>query len=486
MESAKQAYQKKLVDTRATSNGLQLIYEKLCRAPIYKWLVLLLGIPVVVWIYGLFLMKRREDPYNEVFHNVKEQLDAEGVYERLVSKYITQINQKHSFFNEQVHSANVEKEAKRWADEKYTEIINWEVEKQLHASGKQRITFDHVFTELLGKRLFVLLTFVPGVLMYVLMYVFGNPYQKFIVERLAMSVFVVIGVAFFVFTILYLSPFQPAANILGESATPEQIAAFNSLYGLDQPYFVQLWNALKGIVTFDLGTSFTGNENVADSIFRRFPITMVLAVISLLMAIMIAIPIGIIAATKPNSFFDYTFMFIALIGLSIPNFWQGLIFILNFSIKLQWLPATFSPDNWLSIIMPAVVLGTALTASIARMTRSSTLEIIHEDYMLTAKAKGLSNQQVLWKHGVRNAMIPIITVIGLLFGGMLGGAAVTEKVFNISGIGSFIVDKQFIPDIPSVMGGVVYIAITISLVNLLIDVLYAFFDPRIRTKMKHY
>jgi bacterioferritin-associated ferredoxin len=148
-------------------------------------------------------------------------------------------------------------------------------------------------------------------------------------------------------------------------------------------------------------------------------------------------------------------MFIALLGLSIPNFWQGLIFILNFSIKLQWLPATFSPGNWLSIVMPAVVLGTALTASIARMTRSSTLEIINEDYIITAKAKGLNKHQVLWKHAVGNAMIPIITVIGLLFGGMLGGAAVTEKVFNISGIGSFIVDKQFIPDIPSVMGGVV-------------------------------
>ncbi|WP_404447977.1 ABC transporter permease [Sutcliffiella horikoshii] len=486
LEPAKQANQKQLDDTRATSNGLQLIYEKLCRAPIYKWLVLLLGIPIVVWIYGLYLIKRRDDPYAEVYEKVKGQLEVEGIYEQLVSKYTAQINQKNRFFQEKVNSANVAKEATRWADENYREIINAEVDRQLRSTAKQRVTFDHVFTELLGKRMFVLLTFVPGVFMYLLMYVFGNPYQKFIVERLAMSVFVVLGVAFFVFTILYLSPFQPAANILGESATPEQIAAFNRLYGLDQPYFVQLWSALKGIVTFDLGTSFTGNENVADSIFRRFPITMVLAVISLLMAIMIAIPIGIIAATKPNSFFDYTFMFIALIGLSIPNFWQGLIFILNFSIKLQWLPATFSPTNWLSIIMPAVVLGTALTASIARMTRSSTLEIIHEDYMLTAKAKGLSKQQVLWKHGVRNAMIPIITVIGLLFGGMLGGAAVTEKVFNISGIGSFIVDKQFIPDIPSVMGGVVYIAITISLVNLLIDVLYAFFDPRIRTKMKHY
>jgi len=138
----------------------------------------------------------------------------------------------------------------------------------------------------------------------------------------------------------------------------------------------------------------------------------------------------------------------------------------------------------LSMIMPIIVLGTGLTASVARMMRSSLLEIIHEDYIITAKAKGLNKHQVLWKHAVGNAMIPVVTVIGLLFGGMLGGAAVTEKVFNIKGIGSYIVDKQFIPDIPAIMGGVVYIAITISLVNLLIDILYAFLDPRIRSKMK--
>lgn len=206
----------------------------------------------------------------------------------------------------------------------------------------------------------------------------------------------------------------------------------------------------------------------------------------MLLALVIALPIGIISAIKPNSLFDYTFMFIALIGLSIPNFWQGLIFILNFSIKLQWLPATFNPQNWLSIIMPTIVLGTGLTAAVARMTRSSTLEVIHEDYVMTARAKGLSERQVLLKHAVRNALIPIVTVVGLQFGGMLGGAAVTEKVFNISGLGSYIVDKQFIPDIPSIMGGVIYTAITISIINVVVDLLYAFVDPRVRSKMKQY
>lgn len=299
-----------------------------------------------------------------------------------------------------------------------------------------------------------------------------------------MSVLVIAGVSVLVFTILYLSPFDPAANLLGEAATKEQIASFNHTYGLDLPYLAQLWNAVKGIFTFDLGASFTGNEDVAASIANKFPITLTIAIFSLLMAVVIAIPVGIISATRQNTFLDYSFMFIALIGLSIPNFWQGLIFILNFSIKLQWLPATYNPQNLLSIIMPVIVLGTGLTASVARMTRSSMLEIINEDYIITAKAKGLNERQVLWKHAIGNAMIPIITVIGLLFGDMLGGAAVTEKVFNISGIGSYIVDKQFIPDIPAIMGGVIYIAITISLVNVLIDILYAFFDPRIRSKMK--
>lgn len=322
--------------------------------------------------------------------------------------------------------------------------------------------------------------------MYVLLFLYRHAFLKYVIERLLMSVFVMIGVVILVFTILYFSPFDPAANLLGESATKEQISAFNHLYGLDQPYIHQLWNALKGLFTFDLGKSFTGNEEVAASIANKFPITLTLAVWSMVMAVVIAIPIGVISATRPHSFFDYSFMFIALLGLSIPNFWQGLIFILNFSIKWEWLPATYSPGNWLSLLMPVIVLGTGFTASIARMTRSSMLEVIHEDYMMTAKAKGLSPQHILWRHGIGNAMIPIITVIGLLFGGVLGGAAVTEKVFNISGIGSYIVDKQFIPDIPSVLGGVVYVAITISLVNVIIDILYAFFDPRIRSKMKQY
>ena len=205
---------------------------------------------------------------------------------------------------------------------------------------------------------------------------------------------------------------------------------------------------------------------------RKFPITLTIAVFSLLLAVLVALPTGIISAVRRNTIFDHSFMLIALLGLSIPSFWQGLIFILGFSVHLEWLPATYHANNWLSLIMPVVVLGTGLTAAVARMTRSSTLEVIHEDYMLTARAKGLSGKRVVMRHAVPNALIPIITVIGLQFGGMLGGAAVTEKVFNISGLGSYIVDKQFIPDVPAVMGAVIYTAIIISIVNMFIDILY--------------
>ena len=358
--------------------------------------------------------------------------------------------------------------------------------KKLQLRNQEKLTFIHTFQSLIQHPLFLFLSFVPGLLMYLMIFIYNNPYLKYMFERLIMSVFVILGVAVLVFSILHLSPFNPAANILGETATHEQIATFNRIYGLDQPYLVQLWDTIKGIVTFDLGKSFSGNEEITSTIARKFPITLTLTIISLIIAMAIALPIGIISATKRNSFFDYTFMFIALIGLSIPSFWQGLIFILNFSIKLQWLPATFNPQNWLSIVMPVIVIGTGLTAAVARMTRSSTLEVINEDYIITAKAKGLSGRTVLLKHAVGNAIIPIITVIGLQFGGMLGGSAVTEKVFNISGLGSYIIDKQFIPDIPSIMGGVVYTAITISLINVIVDISYAFFDPRIRTKMKQY
>ncbi|MHA6258798.1 ABC transporter permease [Sporosarcina sp. CAU 1771] len=450
----------------------------------YKYLIWILGLPLHIFLVLFYLFNKRDTNYGIVYSEIEKTLKSNGFKEKLRLDFYNQLLQKQSFFSQKVSEQETEKEAEKLAEERFEKEIQQRTMKELEEKGLKKQTYSTFFEGLLSKPLFLIISFIPGILMYVMLFILNNSYVKFIFERLIMGVFVVFGVVVLVFTILYISPFDPAANIIGITGTKEQIANFNRIYGLDLPYLTQLWNAVRGIFTFDLGNSFAGNEDVATSIANKFPITFKITLYALVMAVVIAIPIGIISATKSNSFLDYTFMFIALLGLSIPNFWQGLIFILNFSIKLQWLPATFSPQNSLSIIMPVVVLGTALTASVARMTRSSMLEIINEDYIITAKAKGLNQRQVLWKHAIGNAMIPIITVIGLLFGAMLGGAAVTEKVFNISGIGSYIVDKQFIPDIPAILGGVVYIAITISLVNILIDILYAFFDPRIRSKMK--
>lgn len=467
-------------------SNLSYIYGKIMSHSSYKFWVILLGLPVHAVVFFYYLYKQKQDTYLSILRETRAKLLESGYKEQIASEFKDEYIRKQTFFGNKINQKEMDRQIKKWTDIKFAKTLQEQVDEQLDDQKVQKLTFTSCFQALLSTPLFFVLTFIPGLPMYLLIFLYSNSYLKYIFERIIMSLFVIIGVAIFVFTILYISPLDPAANILGETATKEQIAAFNQIYGLDQPYLIQLWEAVKGILTFDLGNSFTGNEDVSASIANKFPITFTLTMISLIMAIVIAVPIGIISATKPNSFLDYSFMFLALIGLSIPNFWQGLIFILNFSIKLQWLPATYSPGNSLSIIMPVVVLGTALTASVARMTRSSMLEVINEDYILTAKSKGLGYNQVLWKHAIGNAIIPVITVIGLLFGGMLGGAAVTEKVFNISGIGSYIVDKQFIPDIPSIMGGVVYVAITISLINLIIDISYAFFDPRIRSKMRQY
>ncbi len=462
-------------------------FRKMMANPSYKIFLLILGAPLLWIVLLYYLFKRNRDGFTEAEEQQKRSLIDSGQLAAFKEDYLDQLRRKRDFFGKQTGDQEIEKEAEQLAEDRLdTYVSALMMESYRNETGQGKMRFEDAFSVLLRKRSFLFFSFIAGFFMYILLFLYSNPYVKYIIERLIMTVFVVAGVSVLVFTILYISPFNPAANILGETATKEQIAAFNALHGLDQPYLTQLWNTIVGIFTFDLGISFAGNEDVISAIMRKFPITLTIAVFSLLLAVAVALPTGIISAVRRNSIFDHSFMLIALLGLSIPSFWQGLIFILGFSVHLEWLPATYHANNWLSLIMPVVVLGTGLTAAVARMTRSSTLEVIHEDYMLTARAKGLSGRRVIMRHTVPNALIPIITVIGLQFGGMLGGAAVTEKVFNISGLGSYIVDKQFIPDIPAVMGAVIYTAIIISVVNMIIDILYAFFDPRIRHKMKQY
>ncbi|XKH49741.1 ABC transporter permease [Chryseomicrobium palamuruense] len=441
--------------------------------------IILLGLPLHLITFFLYLIHRPSSDYEKLVAKEKDTL-SEDLREKWFLDYLAQEQAKNKAFQLGQSPEVLEQTARELTVDHENRLIGTQLEKK----GVKPNSYIDFTADWIGRPLFFWLTSILGLIMYAYLAGRSQSFAWFVFGRLVQTVFVILGVAAFVFTILYISPLDPARNILGVESTPEQVANFNRIYGLDQPYLVQLWNALHSLFTFDLGTSFAGREDITASIVSKFPITLTIAFFSLLMAISIAIPAGIVSALRPNTYWDYTFMIVALIGLSIPSFWQGLLFILGFSIHLQWFPATYSTSNWLSLVLPIAVLGTSIAASIARMTRSSMLEVIHEDYIVTAKAKGLSERHIVTKHALKNAMIPIITVIGLLFGGMLGGAAITEKVFNISGIGSYIVDKQFIPDIPALLGGVVYIAIAISLVNLIIDILYAFYDPRIRSTMK--
>ncbi|WP_077602611.1 ABC transporter permease [Oceanobacillus sojae] len=459
------------------SRGFLIVHRQI----FLRWIPFLIGFPIHIIALCIYFSKRKSNTYDALFKEKMHNFMKSKAYAALKSDYEKQYDKKQAYFQRSIKEAEKEKFVQRQLRKRSKAMV----EDELGLEARRPMNYMEFFHGLLLDKRFIILTFIPGILAYSMYFIYQGAFRRFVFERVVMTFFVIISVIVIVFTILYISPSDAAANILGESATQAQRDAFNIQYGLDQSYFVQLWNALSGILTFDLGHSYTGNEVIMNSISNRFPVTLILAISSLILAVIIAVPVGMISAARVNSFWDYTFMFIALIGLSIPSFWQGLIFILTFSIQGDLLPSSYSPGNMLSLIMPVVVLGTGLAAAIARMTRSSMLEVMNEDYMITAKAKGLNGRETFTGHALRNAWIPILTVIGLQFGGMLGGAAVTEKVFNISGLGSYIVDKQFIPDTPAILAGVVYIAITISIVNLIVDLVYAMLNPRIRSQMKN-
>ncbi len=461
-------------------------FEKMCKKPIYRFLLYIFGIFTLIPAYLCHRKSKSNDRYSAIRQQVLEEFKTRKVQDALFEEALSQIKKKNSYFKKDISDDELKKQANKICEKNFQLMLNDETQKRAEQENISSVTFFMTLSRMLENKAFFLLSVLLSFPMYLLILIYENPYAKYIVERLFMMVFVLFGVTWLVFTILYISPMDPAMNILGQEATQEQIANFRMIHGLDEPYIVQLFHTFKKLITFDLGTSYLGNEMVSATLSSKFPVTLQVAFWSVLVSVSIAIPAGIISAMKPYSSFDYIFMFIALIGLSIPNFWLGLILILEFSIKAQWLPATYQVGNWLTMIMPAIVLGTGMSASVARMTRSSMLEVKNSDYILTARAKGLAERKVVLKHILGNAMIPIITVIGMQFGGMLGGSAVTEKTFNINGIGSFIVERQFIPDVPVVLAGVVYVAVIISIANLVVDIMYAFIDPRIKSKMKNY
>ena len=307
--------------------------------------------------------------------------------------------------------------------------------------------------------------------------------SRYVLKRLVMLIPVLIGVTFLVYFIISLSPGDTAAMLAGEDADAATIEALRHELGLDQPVIVQYAKYMLNLLQGDMGNSYKTGRPVTNMIISCFPNTAKLAFWSILVAVGIALPIGVISATKQYSMFDNVGMVVALIGVATPNFWLGLMMIILFSLNLGWLPSGGS-KGWTSYIMPAITLGTGDAALITRMTRSSMLEVIRADYIRTARAKGVPENKVVYQHALRNALIPVVTAIGLQFGSLLGGATLTETVFAWPGIGRSTVDSIKTKDTTQVLGNIVVLTITFSCVNLLVDILYAFIDPRIKAQYK--
>lgn len=291
---------------------------------------------------------------------------------------------------------------------------------------------------------------------------------------------VVIMVAVLIFTIMYFTPGDPAIIILGPNASLEQLAAKRAELGIDQPYLVQLWNYLKNVfIRFDFGNSFINGRSVSSQIMERFPRTLMIAALSVLLSIVAGVPLGIVASVHQYTWKDNASMFAALIAASMPGFWIAQMMSLLFALKLGWLPAT-GIDSWKCYILPVVANAIGGIASMARQTRSSMLEVIREDYITTARAKGQIERKVIYHHALRNALIPIVTCAGGAFGFQLGGALVVETVFSIPGLGKYMMDAINQRDYPSIRGTVIFLAIAFSVVMLAVDIMYAFIDPRIK------
>ncbi|MFP3388479.1 ABC transporter permease [Brevibacillus sp. SIMBA_040] len=310
---------------------------------------------------------------------------------------------------------------------------------------------------------------------------------QYIGRRLLALIPVLIVVGVIVFTIIHLTPGDPASVILGESATQEEVDQLRQALGLDQPLMSQFITWIGQVATGNLGTSVFSGEPVAQTIIDRLGPTVSLAIVACMVSLCIAIPTAILAVWKRDSVLDPAFMSVTLLGVSIPNFWLALLLILLFAVVLRWLPvAGYVPISegvwpWLShLILPAVVLSVQQAGIISRMLRDGMLDIMHQDFIRTARAKGLKERVVLIKHTLSNAMIPTTTVIGASIAGLLGGAVVTETIFAIPGIGGLIVESIARRDYPVLQGTVLFVATVYVIVNLLVDLAYAVLDPRIR------
>ena len=304
---------------------------------------------------------------------------------------------------------------------------------------------------------------------------------KYITRRILAMIPVVIGITFIVFMIMKMAPGDPARMILGDNATPEAVEALREEMGLNDNYLVQYGRYMINLCKGDMGTSYKNNRPVVDEVMTRVPATFKLAFVSAIVSILIAIPLGVLAAVKQGTLFDNASMVVSLIGISMPAFWLALMLMLKFSLQLKWFPVQGANDGWRSYVLPAIAIGFMNMAAIARTTRSSMLETIRQDYIRTALSKGISEQEVISHHAFRNALIPTVTIVGVQLGGLLGGAVLTETVFAWPGLGRLMVEAVNARDVPTVLGCIVILSIGFSIVNLVVDLLYGLIDPRVRT-----
>ena len=304
---------------------------------------------------------------------------------------------------------------------------------------------------------------------------------KYILKRLLALIPVILGVIFIIQFILYISPNDPAVVILGVDYTPEGAAQVRESLGLNDPFIVQFARYVLDLLRGDFGNSYVTGEPVAVQLAARFPNTLILVVVSMTLCTILSLPIGIQSAVKPNSWFSNITAALGMVGIALPTFWLGLMLILLFAVHLEWLPATGSV-SLTGMILPAITLSASFMAGTMRTTRSSMLDCLNQDYIRTAKAKGVSHHDVIDKHALQNALLPIITVVGVNVGTQMGGSVLTETVFSYPGLGIMLTNGIKQTDTPTILGCLVVMAICIGICNLLVDIIFAFVDPRIKSQ----
>lgn len=304
---------------------------------------------------------------------------------------------------------------------------------------------------------------------------------KYISRRVLILIPVLLGVSFLVFAILAMMPADVAAVQLGVSATPEGIEKWNEEHGLNDPFLKRYFDYMGGLLTGDPGVSWSSNTPIKTEFVQRIPSTMALTAGTIVLVILLGVPVGVISAIRQYSIFDNISRLLAMLLTSLPAFWLGLLLMLKFALELDVLPAT-GGGSFAHYILPWITLSTAMAAQMIRMTRSTMLEVIRADYVQTARAKGARPVRVVMVHELRNALLPIITVVGIILGQTLGGAIVTETIFALPGVGTYLLQGIFKYDMPVVMISVLFIAVVIGVINLLIDILYMYIDPRLRSQ----